>query len=132
VHYFIGLIYLRQKKYEEAFAEFRKEKELSPDDPRVDALLALAYAEMGNRDEAVRILDKLKRLSALEGHDYLFINIAAIYAAMDERDQALAWLEKAYQVHSSSLTLIMSIHEFQSLRSDPRFQDILRRMSFPP
>ncbi len=58
--------------------------------------------------------------------------IALIYAGLGEKDQSLAWLEKAYQEHSSVLVYLKVEPRFDSLRSDPRFHDLVRRVGLPP
>jgi hypothetical protein len=57
--------------------------------------------------------------------------IAGIYSTLGERDQAFEWLEKAYQVRDYQLTPIMIDPVFDSIRSDPRYTDLLRRMGLP-
>ena len=58
-------------------------------------------------------------------------NIAVTYAALGDKDQAFAWLEKAFAERSDSLTLIKVDPAFDSLRSDPRFANLLLRIGFP-
>jgi hypothetical protein len=57
--------------------------------------------------------------------------MALIHAGLGEKEQALAWLEKSYEDRSFSLITIGSWKQFDALRSDPRFQDLLRRIAFP-
>jgi hypothetical protein len=76
------------------------------------------------RDEAVKILNDLKNRSA-----QAFSNapeIAMIYAGLDEKDQAMAWLEKAYAERFSPWVLMRPCYNL--LRSDPRFKDLLHRV----
>jgi hypothetical protein len=58
-------------------------------------------------------------------------DIAVVYAGLGERDQALAWLERAYQERCGFITVLKVDPRLDSLRSDPRFQDLVRRMNFP-
>ncbi len=86
------------------------------------------YAVSGRRDEAQKILNRLKGLSQ---RTYVSsADIALVYLGLGKKDQALAWLEKAYEERDSLLT---SLKEpmFDSLRSEPGFQDLLRRMGLP-
>jgi hypothetical protein len=59
-------------------------------------------------------------------------SLAWAYAALGEKDQAFVWLEKAYAERSPDMALLQVDPPFDLLRSDPRFQDLLRRMHFPP
>ena len=60
------------------------------------------------------------------------IGIMSIYAALGDKDQAFAWLEKAYQHHADDLTYIKCADSVGSLDSDPRFRALLERMGLPP
>ena len=53
------------------------------------------------------------------------------YIGMDNKDQALIWLERAYAQHSNSVTTLKVDPVYDPLRSDPRFQDLLRRVGLP-
>ncbi len=57
--------------------------------------------------------------------------LARVYAALGDADAAFEWLEKAYERRSMNLTLIRVNPLLDPLRSDPRFQDLLRRIGFP-
>lgn len=110
--------------YKEAVAELQKAIELSPGSTAFTANLAYAYAVSGTRDAAVKILNDLKNRS----HDS-FSNapeIALVYVGLGEKDQAIAWLEKACKERLNPGVLLRPA--FDSLRSDPRFQDLLRRI----
>ncbi|MDQ6786398.1 MAG: hypothetical protein M3033_06215, partial [Acidobacteriota bacterium] len=59
-------------------------------------------------------------------------NIAVYYAKLGEKDEAFAWLEKAYQERFYALTILKVDPRFESLHSDPRYDDLLRRMGLQP
>ena len=59
-------------------------------------------------------------------------NLAGFYSALGDKDKAIEWLMKAYEQRSANLCLLKVAPDFARLRSDPRFQDLLRRMNFPP
>jgi len=82
---------------------------------RQTARLGQAYAVAGKRDEALKILDELQR-RAVPRYVSLFF-IALIYAGLGEKDQAFAWLEKAYEEGHSYMILIKVESVFQSLHS---------------
>ena len=59
-------------------------------------------------------------------------NFALIYAGLGDKDQAFAWLDKAYEEHSQQLSLLKSNPLFDSLRSDPRYTELLRKVNLAP
>jgi pentatricopeptide repeat protein len=116
--------------YEEAIAEFR---ELLKQNPRAAPALAdlgNAYARAGRVREARECLRELKQRSDVETIGNY--PIAMIHAGLGEKDQAFEWLEKAYEVRDLGVTFLKIDPTLDPLRSDPRFQDLLRRMNFPP
>ncbi|MEE8607983.1 MAG: winged helix-turn-helix domain-containing protein, partial [Nitrospiraceae bacterium] len=87
---------------------------------------AKASALMGKREEALKLLDETKKEWSERGP----ILIAGVYAVLGEKDQAFAWLEKSYAARETGIVQLKS-PQWDSLRDDPRFQDLLRRMNFP-
>jgi tetratricopeptide (TPR) repeat protein len=93
------------------------------------AWLGYAYARAGKRNEALQVLHQLETLSQqkyVAAHD-----IAAIYAGLGDRSKAIAWLNKAYDERSYAVLLLEVEPEFDSLHSDLRFQDLVRRVGLP-
>jgi DNA-binding winged helix-turn-helix (wHTH) protein/TolB-like protein len=127
-HVSIGMTYVQMGKHEEAIAEIKQAISLQ-EDTRNIAALGYAYAVAGKRDEARKVIDDLAERSKRKYVSPSFI--AGIYAGLGERDQAFAWLEKAYQERQPSLTLIGVEAVFDPLRSDPRFADLMRRVGLP-
>ena len=85
--------------------------------------LGHVYAVSGKKGEARAVLDELKQLS---GQEYVpAYSIALIYAGLGEKDQAFAWLEKAYEEHSFQMAWLKVEPRWDSLRSDPRFAGVL-------
>jgi TolB-like protein/DNA-binding winged helix-turn-helix (wHTH) protein/Tfp pilus assembly protein PilF len=123
-HYVLGNVFVQQHRYEEGIAELRGAVEASPGSTAFTANLAYAYAISGKRDEAVRILNDLKNQShgALSNAP----QIAMVYVGLGDKDQAMTWLEKAYAERFNPGILMRPC--FDPLRSDPRFQDLLRRI----
>jgi tetratricopeptide (TPR) repeat protein len=98
-------------------------------DPQSVAWLAHGYALVGKRAEALKIMAELNQLSKrayVSSYD-----VAMVYAALGQKDRAIAELERAYEEHSTGLKWLRVDWRFDDLRSDPRFQKLLRRMNFP-
>jgi serine/threonine-protein kinase len=127
MHSNIGRVYVHQGMYNEGIAELRTG---AGSNASRSALLAWAYAVSGNRSEAIKILDEsLKWLTS--GGTVSKVNLAAVYAALGDKDQAFAWLEKSYEERPGSISFLKVNPVFDSLHSDPRFTDLLRRSGFP-
>jgi tetratricopeptide (TPR) repeat protein len=127
---FIGQAYEQKGMYEAAVAELNKAKTLSGGWLSIEAELGCAHAASGHRAEAHKVLQALRERAAREYvNPYL---LATIYLALGERDQALAWLEKAYAERSTFIPFLKVEPKFGSLRSDPRFIDLVRRVGLPP
>jgi TolB-like protein/DNA-binding winged helix-turn-helix (wHTH) protein/Tfp pilus assembly protein PilF len=130
VHEFMGLVYLQMKQYTEAIAELQEGFRLSGN--RIDFLScsAIGYALVGRTDEARQILQELKKGSTKRFD--MPIYLSRVYRDLGEKDQALFWLEKAYQERDGSLILLQVDPGNDPLRSDRRFQDLLRRVGLTP
>jgi TolB-like protein/Tfp pilus assembly protein PilF len=128
-HQFLGEAYSQKSMYAEATAEFKKAR-LLDNTPRAIAFLGYSYAMLARRDQASRALDELREVSRLQYVSPYFV--AVIYIALGEKDRAFEWLQKAYEERSESLVYLKVEPMLDPLRSDRRFQDLLRRMNFPP
>jgi serine/threonine protein kinase/Tfp pilus assembly protein PilF len=128
-HREIGEVYTKKGMYEEAVASFQKALSLTKDDTHVMALLGFTYASAGKKNEARKMLDELQKLSKQR---YVSpYDMAIARAGLGEKDQVFAWLGKAMEERDDWLTQLKVDPTFDSVRSDPRFQDLLRRMNFP-
>jgi TolB-like protein/DNA-binding winged helix-turn-helix (wHTH) protein/Flp pilus assembly protein TadD len=123
----LGVGYEGTGKMAEAIAAYKKAVELSKGDQDAFASLAHAYAATGKRGEAEKILRDLQRQSKTTYvSPYL---IATVFAGLGQNDQAFEYLNKAYDDHSLDLSWqIKADLRLDSLRSDSRFQDLLRRI----
>jgi Flp pilus assembly protein TadD len=92
-------------------------------------ILGNAYAISGKRDEAERVLAQLKELSKRQYVQPSYI--AMVHAGLGDKDQAFEWLEKAYSNRDDRLVFVMTDPLMDSLGSDPRFQDLSRRIGLP-
>ena len=117
----------QEHRYDEAIAELQKARQLD-ETPIMLALLGHVYAVSGKRDEARKILERLKELSKDTYVDPYFM--AEIHTALGERDQAFAELENAYNQRSSWLVWLKVEPKFDALRSDPRYGELLKRVGF--
>jgi len=126
-HNHLGQAYLQKQMTDQAIAELQKSVTLSGGSPTCMANLARAYVAAGKRNEAERLLGELKKRSS-PGQSYT-PEIAVIYTALGDSNQAMAWLEKGYVERFNPGVLIRP--GFDPLRSDPRFQDLERRVGFP-
>src|SRR6266566_4891567 len=126
-HNHLGQAYLQNQMYDEAAAELQKAVHLSGNSPTCIANLARAYVASGNRSEATKLLNGLKKRSN-PGYSHAS-EIAVIYAALGDTDQAMNWLEKGYEERFNPGVLLRP--GFDPLRSDPRFEDLLHRIGLP-
>ena len=110
--------------YDEAIAELTKAIKLSGGSPAFIANLARAYVATGKRSEALKLLNDLKKRSNPSYSNAA--EIAVIYASLGDTDQAMNWLEKGYEERFNPGVLLRP--GFDPLRSDPRFQDLVRRI----
>jgi TolB-like protein/DNA-binding winged helix-turn-helix (wHTH) protein/Flp pilus assembly protein TadD len=126
-HNQLGLAYLERQKHDEAIAELRQAVRLSGGSPTCIANLATAYVVSGKRSEAEKLLSDLKqRSNPAYSHAS---EIAVIYASLGDADQAMNWLEKSYEERFNPSVLLRP--GFDPLRSDPRFEDLVRRIGLP-
>ncbi len=128
-HAVIGWARLSNGQFREALTEFRRARQLQENFWTL-AFLATGNAASGNRAEALKGLRQLKKASSQRYVSPYFLVV--IYAALGERNQAFKWLEKGYQDRSGNQLTLKWDPILDPLRSDPRFEDLLRRMGLPP
>ena len=125
-HWHLGLAYEQKRVFDKAIDEFRKAITLSQDSPLMKAALGHAYAKTKKTDEANKILDELNELSK---HAYVSpLEMAQIYVALGNDEKAFQLLEKAYADRSFHLVNLNVSPHFKSVSSNPRFQELLRRI----
>jgi TolB-like protein/Tfp pilus assembly protein PilF/predicted Ser/Thr protein kinase len=121
-YYHLGRALLLQKRYAEAIASFQREKELSPNGTMADGGLGQAYLAQGDYDQAIAALVKSSESSAI---NYFFLSEA--YAAHGDKEKAFATLQKTFELGFHDFVALDSSPYFASLRTDPRFQQLIAR-----
>ena len=129
VHWGLGHYYRRKGDFAEAIAAFNKAVAAGGGHAMPLSALGYTYAISGQRAEAHEILDQL---TALAEKAYVSpFNMAIIQAGLGDKDEAFAWLEKAYAERSRSMAWLNVTKELEDLRSDPRFDSLIHRIGLP-
>ena len=128
-HWLRGQAYEQKGMYPEAIAALEKAVELSGGNLVMTAALAHAWALAGRRPEAQTVVDRLTRVSQ-EGYFSPYF-IAEIHVALGHKEEALAWLGKAYEARDYFLRWLKIDPRLDPLRSDPSFQALERRLNYP-
>jgi TolB-like protein/Flp pilus assembly protein TadD len=125
-HDLLGLAYLKQGREQEAIAELQRGVELSGRASEELGRLGYGYGALRKRDKAMAVLKELEERHARQESPAMYL--AAVYAGLGDKDQAFAWLERDFQAHTGLLTFITLLPDYDTLRDDPRYTDLLRRM----
>ncbi len=127
-HWGIGLAREQLGDMDGALASFQKAAELTERGTNVLASMGRAYGASGKPDEARKILQEL---AARAKQRYVpSYQIALVHAGLGDKDKAFEYLEKAFEERSTLLTYLKMDPRFDSLRGDPRYQAMLRRLNF--
>jgi eukaryotic-like serine/threonine-protein kinase len=126
-HINLALAYEQQGRFAEAEAAFNQWQILDPRSPYPRVFLAHLYAVSGKRSAAQQILRELLQSNSTQNYvDPYFIGL--IYVGLDDKEQAFVWLEKALQARSEDLLNLKTEPRLDSLRADPRYAEMLRRL----
>lgn len=125
LHFIAGRSYMRLKKYPEAIAHLQQSR-AAGEMPLMDAALGLAYAVSGNMAETMKLAEKFQSVAKQRYIPPTYFGM--IFAGMGDRDKAMMWLEKAYQERADGLTWINAEPMMDEVRSDPRFQELVRKI----
>ncbi len=128
-HAGLGQAYLQKSMYQEALRELQRESDIrAGSDTVVETWKGIAYVKAGKKSEAKRVLDDLlKRAKQVYVSPVLF---AGLYFAMGENDLAFKSLDLAYNQRDSRLLELKVLPEFDSMRSEPRFKALLKKVGF--
>jgi TolB-like protein/Flp pilus assembly protein TadD len=129
-HETLGNINLRRGMYKEAINEFEASERYGGVKER--APVGYAYARLGERQTAFKILSELQALEKRKPSGDLSANLALVEIGLQHRDAALAWLDKEYEQHDDDGPWSTKVDPiFAPLRSDARFQQLMRHVRFP-
>jgi serine/threonine-protein kinase len=128
-HYFLAITYRKRGQLRRAIAEFQKAVDRDPHSITYLTGLGSAYALAGQKDKARKILDQL---ADQQKHRYVSpYGVAGIHASLGHKDEAIRWLNKAFDERDEGMGNLLVDSTWDRLRSDPRFQDLVRRMKYP-
>jgi serine/threonine protein kinase/pimeloyl-ACP methyl ester carboxylesterase/tetratricopeptide (TPR) repeat protein len=125
-HFYLIPAYEQKGMFDEAIKELQRAIELSRGSAAMTALLGHVYGVSGQREKALKVLEELKERAEREYVPSFYFVL--IYLGLDDRDEALKWLERAYQDRSTHLVWLKVDPIFDSLRTNPRFTELMRRM----
>jgi eukaryotic-like serine/threonine-protein kinase len=128
-HFWLGRIYTSQGHYEEALAEFTAVGALRSWQPTM-AALGFLYGVWGKHAEARKIIEEFRTLSKQNRYQSSYA-VALVYASLGDRSETFQELEKAYTERSHWLVWLKLDPRWDSVRGDPRFKDLVRRVGLP-
>ncbi|PYY06912.1 MAG: hypothetical protein DMG69_21565 [Acidobacteria bacterium] len=127
-HLWLGRAYEQKGMYREAITEFEQAGTSLKDWPVIIAAAGHAYGRWGHRSDAMMAL---RRMNELTKEEYVTpYGLAVIFAGLDDKEEAMSWLQNAYEDRSHWLVWLNLDPRFDNVRSDPRFQELLHRVKF--
>ena len=125
----LAIVYLKQGRNAEAIGAAEKSVELSKRESVPLGFLGYIYTKAGRQTDAIKIVEELKE--RYQKQQASGIEIAYVYSGLGEKDQAFVWLEKEFQSRNQKLPIWLAVGWFDSLRDDPRYKALLKRMGLP-
>jgi eukaryotic-like serine/threonine-protein kinase len=126
-HLWLGFNYEAQGMYDAAIVEYKKWIR-SGDSTGAQCILGRVLAKSGRRSEAIAVLNKMKATNAYVAPD----DLAILYIGLGDKESALTLLQKAYNEHIPGIVSIKTDPVYDDLRSDPRFQELVRKVGLTP
>jgi tetratricopeptide (TPR) repeat protein len=128
-HYFLGRAYEAQGKYDQAVPQYIRAGKMSGLPAHVLTAASEAYAKSGWTGYLQTGLDQILKEPA--GRRFPPFVIATFYARLGQKEEALTWLQRGYEERDFRMTMISVSFEFDSIRSDPRFVELVRKIGLP-
>ena len=126
-HNALGYSYTSTGQYNDAIAEFEEALHIGGASTSTDCYLGVALAKAGRRSEADALLKRLETTK-----DYVSpAELACLYSGLDQKEQALSALERAYAAHDLQMQFLGVAPYYDPLRSEPRFQELIRKVGLP-
>lgn len=123
-----GVSYAGKRDFPKSIACLTRAASMS-DGPLFQGLLGHVYGLAGERAKALSILERLTTMS--KQRLVSPVDFAVVYAGLGDTESAFQWLEKAYEIRTARVHELPSMY-FDSLRPDPRYADLMRRVGLPP
>ena len=127
--YVLGTVHMFKGDEQAAFAAYKRGVDISAGAGSYLGGLGWGYARVGRKDDARSVLMQLREMRKQKY--VMATNIALIHAELNETEEALRWLEQGYEERAAWMVYLNTDPRYDTLRSDPRFQELLRRMKFP-
>lgn len=126
-HLWLAYAYAAKGQYAQAIAEYKEAVKLGEDATSTQIYLGYSLAMSGKRNEALGILKEMQTTTKYVSP----AELAILHAGLGDKEQAFAALERAYAAHDFQLQYLKNEASYDSLRSDPRFADLVRRVGLP-
>jgi tetratricopeptide (TPR) repeat protein len=123
----LGLNYLYLDMLEKAIENLEKQKDI----PLYMGFLAIAYTKNGQNQKARQLVDTLKVISQKKAATSPEYSVGLYYSGTGQKEEALYWLERAYNSHDTELYWLKTEPMFKTLHGDPRYEALLRKIGFP-
>jgi TolB-like protein/Flp pilus assembly protein TadD len=126
LHFIAGRAHMRLNEYAQAIAHLKQARTETGEMPLMGAALGLAYAVSGQKAETLKLAQEFQL--AAEKRYIPPTYFGMLFAGLGEKDKAMAWLEKAFEERADGLTWLNVEPMLDEVRSDPRFQSLIRRI----
>jgi TolB-like protein/Tfp pilus assembly protein PilF len=126
LHFIAGRAYMRLNEHAKAIAHLKQARTETGEMPLMDAALGLAYAVSGKKAETMKLAEAFKAAAKKRYIPPTYFGM--LFAGLGDKDKAMMWLEKAFADRADGLTWLNVEPMLDEVRSDPRFQDLIRRI----